>query len=106
MPNSRRTPEGNLQKQCIDALKLLGWVVVRQNQHRHKVTPGYEKGVADIICGVRGRFVAIEFKTPDGRQSDDQKAWAKTVKKQNCVYVIIRTLAKLFRFVEEFKRIA
>jgi hypothetical protein len=48
-------------------------------------------GGADLIGLFRGRFAAIEIKTPEGRQSPDQRRFQDLVRLKGGVYVICRS---------------
>lgn len=48
-------------------------------------------GAADIIGAFRGRAVAIETKTPTGRQSDQQRAFQRAWEKAGGLYLIARS---------------
>lgn len=52
---------------------------------------GLGNGSADLIGVFRGRFVAVEVKTPSGRQSDDQRRWELLVESKGGVYAIVRS---------------
>jgi hypothetical protein len=56
-----------------------------------KVTFG-EPGASDIMCVVRGGFVAIETKSADGRVSEDQKTWRDKVLPAGAVYIVAKCL--------------
>lgn len=49
-------------------------------------------GGADLIGLFRGRFVAIELKTPIGRQSKEQKQYQQLVERKGGTYVVIRSV--------------
>jgi len=49
-------------------------------------------GGADLIGLYNGRFVAVEIKTPTGRQSPDQKTFQSLVEAKGGEYVILRSV--------------
>jgi hypothetical protein len=49
-------------------------------------------GGADLIGVYRGLFVAIELKTPIGRQSKEQRQYQQLVERKGGVYVVIRSV--------------
>ena len=49
-------------------------------------------GGADLIGVYRSRFVAVEIKTPTGRQSDDQKRFQQLIESKGGEYVILRSV--------------
>jgi len=49
-------------------------------------------GGADLIGLHRGRFVAIEIKTPIGRQSREQKMFQVLVEAHGGIYVVLRSV--------------
>lgn len=58
---------------------------------------GVVAGVADMMYLSNAGLIALEFKTPTGRQSPVQKQWQETIEAAGYRYVIIRTF-------EEFKQ--
>ncbi len=48
-------------------------------------------GGADLLGIFRGRFVAVEIKTPTGRQSSDQRTFQGCVEKHDAPYFIVRS---------------
>jgi ribosomal protein L36 len=48
-------------------------------------------GGADLIGLFRGRFAAIEIKTPEGRQSQEQRMFQQLVERKGGIYVICRS---------------
>ena len=64
---------------------------------------GVLAGVADLILLKSNRFygaLLIEFKTPEGRQSDTQKEWQQKITNDGFKYVIIRSLEDFQREVK------
>lgn len=58
----------------------------------HRVRYGVgNPGGADLIGLFRGVFVAVEIKTPTGRQSPDQIKWQRLVESKGGLYVIVRS---------------
>ena len=49
-------------------------------------------GGADLIGLYNGKFVAVEIKTPTGRQSDDQRRFQDLVERTHGEYVILRSV--------------
>lgn len=43
----------------------------------HHGSPYSERGVADLICCIDGKFVAVEVKQPGKKPRPDQEAWLK-----------------------------
>jgi hypothetical protein len=54
------------------------------------VSPG-NRGVPDRILLGRNRVVFIEFKTPEGRLSSQQRVWALRFQRLKLDYVMIQT---------------
>jgi len=57
------------------------------------------KGVQDITCLIKGRYVAIEVKTETGRQSPEQKEIERLVNKQGGEYHIVRSFDELRKLI-------
>lgn len=56
---------------------------------------GAKPGDPDLICCIDGRFVAIEVKTPEGRQSDIQKQRELEIMDSGGWYFVVRSLDDL-----------
>ncbi len=74
-----------------------GCVPMRNNSgaaRRGKVYTRYGLGTgsADIICVVRGRFLALECKVDKGKQSEEQVAWQRTVEAAGGRYAVVRSV--------------
>ena len=48
-------------------------------------------GGADLIGVYRGRFVAVEIKTPTGRQNPDQVRYQQLVEGKGGIYAVVRS---------------
>ena len=49
-------------------------------------------GAADLVGLYRGRFVALEIKTPTGRQTPEQKTFQQLVERKGGIYVVMRSV--------------
>jgi hypothetical protein len=51
------------------------------------------KGSADILglIAPQGRFLAVEVKTPDGRQSSEQVSFQRMIEKHGGIYLLVRS---------------
>ncbi len=56
-------------------------------------------GGADLIGVWNGRFVAVEIKTPTGRQSPDQRKFQDLVESKGGEYVILRSVEDALAWV-------
>jgi hypothetical protein len=56
------------------------------------------KGVADIICCIRGRYVAIEVKFGKDRQSEHQKIYEQAVVDASGYYVIAKDFDSFYNW--------
>lgn len=80
--------EKDIQRNIIDYLRLLKYVVFKHNSTQFGIRDGErfsfrngDKGIADLIaCSPKGRFVAIEVKKPGGKPSPDQLAFLDNVR--------------------------
>lgn len=57
-------------------------------------------GGADLIGLWNGKFVAVEIKTPTGRQSPDQKRFQALVESKGGEYVILRSVEDALSWVK------
>jgi hypothetical protein len=101
-PRRRRgsTPEGRLLRRIVEALRgesdLLVWrntVGVGEHDGR-RVTYGLALGSSDLIglLAPRGRFVALEVKTPDGRLTEHQARFLERVRQHGGIAAVVRSV--------------
>lgn len=57
-----------------------------------RVVYGLAVGSADLVGVVRGRFVALEVKTPTGRVTPAQAQWLALVRAQGGVAEVVRSV--------------
>lgn len=86
-------------------LALKGAYVVRvQSGMVHVAQPGAKrgyymhlapKGTADLLGVYKGRAIAVEAKTDDGKQSPEQRAFQQAWEKAGGKYVIARSVEDL-----------
>ena len=107
--------ESNIQKACIKWFSLQFpdlrpvMFAVGNGGFRNKIEAaimkgeGVTAGVADVLFLYPNKHyhgLCIEFKTPTGRQTDSQKAFARNVEKHGYKYIIARSLQE---FISELK---
>ena len=63
---------------------------------KYKVKP---EDVGRELC----LFFAAEFKTKNGRQSDDQKNWQAKIESLNAPYRLIRSPEEMIKFIDDIK---
>ena len=75
-------------------------------RHGARVTFGVGgPGGADLIGCFRGRFVAVEIKTPTGRQSPEQRQFQALVERLGGTYVILRSVADALAWLETMHQV-
>jgi len=107
---NHRTTEADVLRACLDYLALdpnrIGYVFWRQNtaptyeptRQQYRAMPKYaRKGVPDIIVLLppHGRFLGIEVKGPQGRQSPEQKGFQFDIERAGGLYWIVRSVDDL-----------
>lgn len=80
---------------------------INQNSHNRikgsmNKSLGVLPGVSDMAYLVNGSVVWIEWKTPDGRQSPDQKAFEQLVSRLGMRYVIVRSEVEFLEVINFF----
>lgn len=60
------------------------------------------KGASDIVCVVKGHYIAIEVKDHKGKQSEDQKEFQRAVEEAGGTYVLVRSLDEVRVFFQGF----
>jgi hypothetical protein len=100
MASRRKNPETELQNQIIAHLnntfpKVRCW---RNSNMTGRMPSGYyahaglPKGSADIICCVKGKFLALEVKMPGKQPSEEQEKWGAEVTEAGGVYEIVHCI--------------
>lgn len=56
-------------------------------------------GGADLIGMYNGRFVAIEIKTPIGKQTEEQRMFQRLVESKGGIYVVLRSVDEAIAWV-------
>lgn len=109
--------ESQIQKQCVEwfrktypSIEPLFFAVPNggaRNAWTAKIMrdEGVRSGVADLILQVPiGGYasLAIEMKTPVGKQSQSQKAYEKLAKKMKNKYVVCHSLEEFQRVIKDY----
>lgn len=58
------------------------------------------RGQADIVCCIKGQFVAIECKAEDGEQTLAQKEWQAGLERAGGFYILARKLEDVTEVLE------
>lgn len=75
------------------------------NQKLKKYTKSHtRKGVADIICCIKGRYVAVEVKYGKDRQSEHQKIYQQAVVNASGYYVIAKDFDSFYNWYNSNKK--
>lgn len=78
---------------------------------RHKIEAanmkrqGVKRGIADVILQVPKKGYAslcLEFKTPTGKQSDEQKEYQRQVEMAGSKYVVVRSVQQAIKTMTEY----
>jgi hypothetical protein len=97
--------ESVIQAEILKEIGALPWLRVWRNntgalkdQRGQLITFGL-KGSADIfgVMAPDGRFLAIEVKTPKGRQSEPQRAFEKMVTAMGGIYILARSVDDVYK---------
>lgn len=89
------TPEAQLKSEIRHYLEGIGafWSNVQGG-------PGSKPGDPDIVVCFKGRYVALEAKSPVGVLSPIQKARRDEIRKAGGIYEVVRTLDEVKRIME------
>jgi hypothetical protein len=66
---------------------------------------GVKRGISDVILQIPRKGYAglcLEFKTPEGRQSDEQKEYQRQTESAGNKYVIVRSVGQALQTVKEY----
>lgn len=103
----RATPEADLQRSVVRLLRLAlpGGAIVHHSPNEQRrggdagrraqgiaTGMGVHPGFADLIVLSEGRVLFLELKSPRGRVSDAQAAFAAAVRAQGHAWEVVRSL--------------
>lgn len=100
--------ERDIQSQVTDWLTLKGIFWYRQNtgamtrdyKGRRRFIRFGARGAPDIVCCIRGKYVAIELKRPGGRQTSEQAAFEANLKLAGGIYILGHSLEDVVRALD------
>jgi hypothetical protein len=102
LPSKKARPlEKDIQRQCIDFLKLLGAVPVRVNSAAFKVGNRFiransEPGCSDVlVCLPGGAFLACEVKRPGEKPTAKQVSFLAAVTAAGGLALVVSSLSQL-----------
>jgi len=101
--------EAIIQKQIIDYLKHIDYIVIRNNSGfirigNRAINLG-DAGSSDIIGmeNKTGRFIAIEVKTEIGKLTEKQEAFLFKVREGGGIAFVARSVEDVIKALEEFR---
>lgn len=83
----KKTPEGMLKASIRQLLDTVG--IFHYNAWGGPMSP---KGVPDLICCQKGRFIGIEVKTETGRVSPEQEEFIRRINEAGGLAFVARSL--------------
>lgn len=87
---------------AVDGLVLFRNNIGMAERGGHKIRFGVGgPGGADLIGLYRGRFVAVEIKTPTGRQTPEQRTFQQLVERLQGVYVVLRSVEEAWAWIND-----
>ena len=110
LPDNRS--EDERKADALKAVELLGWLVIDNEQGyrphhcpkcQNKIPGGTRTtlGLADWLCLRDGRAAMIEWKSANGKQSADQKAFQDSCDVAGIPYRVCRTTEQAVAFLTE-----
>ncbi len=92
------TPETGIKHQVKDYLRLRGWFVF------HNIAGiGSFPGLSDLVAVKDGIVLFIECKAPNGRMSDHQEKFMRTLELHGGHYVLARGYEDIEAYLYELK---
>ncbi len=97
-----RMRESNIQRSILDNLRWRGILAFRCQPapipiRKGKTIIGFRRsdafnvGMPDIVCVIRGQFIGIEVKSPEGRQRKEQRDWQTKIETAGGTYILARS---------------
>lgn len=102
--------EREILRACLDFLEWKRIFHFRSNSGALPITDKYGKsrfirfgkeGCPDILVCIKGRFIGIECKAENGKQSESQKDFQNKLEKAGGLYWLIKDVSELEKYVEE-----
>jgi len=99
---SNNVKEQDIQKACIDYLKLRGIFCYKINNVGVKkpngsYIPAQTKGIPDLVLHYKGHVHYIEFKAPKGKMSEHQELFQDQCMNDGINYMVIRSVDELVK---------
>ena len=99
--------EKDIVKMCLDYLTLKKIFHYRQNTGGFKTERGSFvrfgfKGSPDIVVVINGKYIGLECKVPNGKQSDGQIKFEQELKSAGGDYHIITNYEDLKKLIEGY----
>lgn len=97
---SRRSPEKDLQRQILTALRSLGFWAGDMSQPRRTMMP---VGLPDIYAQHAGWKIRlwVEVKTPTGRLTHHQRAWHEHERAAGGTVIVARSVSDVVGAVQQ-----
>jgi penicillin-binding protein-related factor A (putative recombinase) len=102
--------ESDIQKSILDYLSLIpGCFVFRTNNigvplrdssGKTSFRPSPVKGLSDILCCFKGRFIALEVKRPKGKVTQHQTRFLNQVKESGGVGAVVHSIEEVKELFE------
>lgn len=103
--------EGQIQDAIRLALGLIPGLVLWRNNCGVLPMPDGKRirfgvgnpGGSDLIGCYHGRFIAIEIKTPHGKQTNDQRLFQQVVERNGGIYLMPRSVEHAVNLIESLR---
>lgn len=93
--------ESSLQQKCLDWLGVHQPDVLPANIHGG----GWSiKGFPDLLCCIKGRYVAFELKVGENDMQSDQRIWRKRILKAGGLHFCPRTVEEFAEIVNQIEK--
>ncbi len=97
-----RMRESDIQHSILDNLRWRGILAFRCQPTPIPIRKGrtiigfrrsdvFNVGMPDIVCVIRGQFIGIEVKSPEGRQRAEQRDWQTKIETAGGTYILARS---------------
>ena len=94
------TPEGRIKKKIIDHFKNDPEVMII-NKFQGKY--GSAVGVSDLLCNIKGIFLAMEVKTPTGVLTRPQELFLKRTNNIGGLGIVVKSLDDAKEIISKIK---
>lgn len=106
-----KTYEKDTQKTIIDWLTVKKIFHYKNNtvgiykQSTGQYIPSPSKGAPDIVAVIQGKYIGIEVKAPNGKQSENQVAFQSNLENAGGLYILAFSVGDVIDKIAQYQKV-